>query len=89
MKKNDFNLKVSKKVTWKRAFSNAVDELKDELYNQCSKVYSVNESMFSEIYENVAQNYNITTIKLESVLERMGFPKNWKDITNIERSVDN
>ena len=41
--------------------------------------------------DNVIQtlNYNITTIKLESVLERMGFPKNWKDITNIERSVDN
>jgi abortive infection bacteriophage resistance protein len=41
--------------------------------------------------DNVIQtlNYNITTIKLESVLDRMGFPKNWKDITNIERSVDN
>ncbi len=34
-------------------------------------------------------NYNILSIKLEKVLKRMGFPTNWKDIVNIERSIDN
>ena len=34
-------------------------------------------------------NYNLLTIKLSKVLDRMGFPKNWKDIVNIERSKDN
>ena len=28
--------------------------------------------------------YNLKTIKIEKVLDRMGFPSNWKDIANIE-----
>ena len=41
--------------------------------------------------ENVVQtlNYNLTSIKIEKVLHRMGFPENWKDLAGIERSVDN
>lgn len=41
--------------------------------------------------ENVVQtlNYNLTSIKIEKVLNRMGFPENWKDLAGIERSVDN
>ena len=31
-------------------------------------------------------NYNLVSIKLSKVLDRMGFPDNWKDIANIERS---
>ena len=31
-------------------------------------------------------NYNIHTIKIEEVLNKMGFPANWKDLANIERS---
>ena len=40
--------------------------------------------------ENVVQtlNYNLTTIKIEKVLNRMGFPQNWTDLAGIERSVD-
>lgn len=40
--------------------------------------------------ENVVQtlNYNLTSIKIEKVLDRMGFPENWKDLAGIERSVD-
>lgn len=40
--------------------------------------------------ENVIQtlNYNLTSIKIEKVLNRMGFPKNWKDLATIERSID-
>ena len=33
-------------------------------------------------------NYNLTTIKVEKVLERMGFPANWKELANIERRVE-
>ena len=33
-------------------------------------------------------NYNLHTIKIEDVLNRMGFPLNWKDLANIERSKD-
>ena len=33
-------------------------------------------------------NYNIHTIKIEAVLQRMGFPVNWKDISKIERSLE-
>ena len=41
--------------------------------------------------ENIVQtlNYNLTSIKIEKVLNRMGFPENWKDLAGIERSVDN
>ena len=41
--------------------------------------------------DNVIQtlNYNLTTIKLDKVLYRMGFPVNWKDLASIERSIDN
>ena len=41
--------------------------------------------------DNVVQtlNYNLTSIKIEKVLHRMGFPENWKDLAGIERSVDN
>ena len=35
-------------------------------------------------------NYNLYTINIDKVLERMGFPKNWKDLANIEReSINN
>ena len=34
-------------------------------------------------------NYNLNTISIEAVLERMGFPINWKEISKIERSIDN
>ena len=44
------------------------------------------------IYEldNVVQtlNYNLNTINIKEVLDRMGFPLNWKNIANIERSND-
>ncbi|MBR3146043.1 MAG: Abi family protein [Bacilli bacterium] len=33
-------------------------------------------------------NYNLNTIKIDDVLNRMGFPLNWKDLSKIERSVD-
>lgn len=33
-------------------------------------------------------NYNLNTININDVFERMGFPKNWKDIVKIERSKD-
>lgn len=33
-------------------------------------------------------NYNLNTIKIDDVLERMGFPLNWKDLSKIERSID-
>ena len=40
--------------------------------------------------ENVIQtlNYNLHTISINSVLNRMGFPLNWMDIAKIERSRD-
>ena len=31
-------------------------------------------------------NFNIRTISINSVLDRMGFPQNWKNLANIERS---
>ena len=33
-------------------------------------------------------NYNLNTIKIDDVLNRMGFPLNWKDLSKIERSID-
>ena len=33
-------------------------------------------------------NYNLNVIKISDVLDRMGFPLNWKDLSNIERSID-
>ena len=33
-------------------------------------------------------DFNVRTIPITSVLERMGFPINWKDLANIERSKD-
>ena len=40
--------------------------------------------------DNIIQtlNYNLHTIKIKEVLERMGFPINWKDLANIERGKD-
>ena len=34
-------------------------------------------------------NYNLHTIEITDVLQRMGFPINWKDLMNIERSYIN
>ena len=47
-------------------------------------------SKLSSISPNAlsALSYNLLSIKVDSVIDRMGFPKNWKDISNIERSVD-
>lgn len=40
--------------------------------------------------DNVIQtlNYNLTSIKIEKILNRMGFPDNWKELSKIERSID-
>lgn len=40
--------------------------------------------------ENAIQTlaYNLRTISIKSVLKRMGFPINWKELKNIERSKD-
>lgn len=40
--------------------------------------------------ENIIQtlNYNLHTIKIERVFNRMGFPTNWKELAKIERSSD-
>lgn len=39
--------------------------------------------------ENVIQtlNYNLTSIKIDKVLNQMGFPLNWKELAKIERPV--
>ena len=34
-------------------------------------------------------DYNLKTISTKDVLRHMGFPRNWKDLANIERSVVN
>jgi len=38
--------------------------------------------------DNVVEtlNYNLFTIKIDKVLDKMGFPTNWKDLAKIERS---
>lgn len=33
-------------------------------------------------------NYNLKTIKIDKILDRMGFPLNWKDLAKIERGLD-
>ena len=33
-------------------------------------------------------NFNLRTISINKVLDRMGFPKNWKNLASIERSKD-
>ena len=40
--------------------------------------------------DNIIQtlNYNLNSIKIDAVFERMGFPLNWKELAKIERSVD-
>lgn len=45
-------------------------------------------SMIIEM-ENAIQtlHYNLKTISIRDVLNRMGFPENWKDLKNIDRSV--
>ena len=46
-------------------------------------------NMTNELENVIATlDYNLTSIKIEKVLNRMGFPKNWKDLAGIERSVD-
>lgn len=46
-------------------------------------------NMTNELENVVATlDYNLTSIKIEKVLNRMGFPKNWKDLAGIERSVE-
>lgn len=41
--------------------------------------------------DNIIQtlNYNLTTINIDKVFKRMGFPLNWKELSKIERSSDN
>ena len=42
--------------------------------------------------DNVVEtlNYNIHTIRIKDVLQRMGMPENWKELASIERSdLDN
>ncbi len=44
-------------------------------------------SLTLEIDEYVNDlNYNLSTITIDKILKRMGFPPNWKNLANIERS---
>ena len=46
-------------------------------------------NMTNELENVVATlDYNLTSIKIEKVLNKMGFPKNWIDLAGIERSVE-
>ena len=46
------------------------------------------DSMIIEMENSIQTlNYNLKTISINDVLNRMGFPKNWKDLKNIERSI--
>lgn len=51
-----------KNMNWISVFNRTVDELKIEFYDICSNLHILNESMFSEIYEEVTQKYNLTTV---------------------------
>ena len=51
-----------KNMNWISVFNSTVDELKIEFYDICSNLHILNESMFSEIYEEITQTYNLTTI---------------------------
>lgn len=47
-------------------------------------------SMMFEIENAISTlDYNLKTISIEVILDRMGFPPNWKQISEIERSRDN
>ena len=47
-------------------------------------------SMVLEMESCIATlDYNLKTISIKDVLNRMGFPRNWKDIANIERTKVN
>ena len=41
---------------------------------------------FDHVIETLS--YNLHTIRINSVLDKMGFPLNWRDLANIERSQD-
>lgn len=51
-----------KKINMAKAINMAVQEIKTELYDICSDLYSINETMFSEIYEKVTESYNLSTV---------------------------
>lgn len=51
---------------------------KDEFKNMTFEIDSVVETL----------NYNLNVISIDKVLDRMGFPINWKDLYKIERSTD-
>lgn len=50
--------------------------LKDDFKNMTIEINNVVEML----------NYNLHTIKIDDVLKRMGFPLNWQELANIERS---
>ncbi len=49
---------------------------KEDFNNMCLELDNVIETL----------NYNLVTIKIDKVLNKMGFPDNWKDLAKIERS---
>lgn len=58
------------KLNWIKAFSIVEDELRDELYEKCSIVYTLNEKMLTEIYDTLVNTYNIETVKsLEELID--------------------
>ena len=48
----------------------------DDFKNMCIEINNCIETL----------NYNLHTISINKVLEKMGFPLNWEDIRKIERS---
>lgn len=73
MKTKKRNTQNKTRVNWIKAFTMAEDELREELYEKCSEVYSVNEQMLSEVYEKITESYNVTTIKSIEELKEPGF----------------
>ena len=64
LKRKQFVLGSKIKDThWISVFNRTVDEIKVDFYDICSNLHILNESMFAEIYEEVATTYNVTTIE--------------------------
>ena len=83
LNRKKFVLGAKRKDThWISVFNRAVDEIKIEFYDICSNLHILNESMFAEIYDEIATTYNVTTVESIEELANSNLGELMIDIMN-------
>lgn len=71
---------LQQNTNWKKVFDASENEIRDDLYDLCSRVCSVHEDMFSEMYDRLTNIYDFRKQDISDEFKNTEFSEVMKDI---------